>query len=66
MPRNVSNSPIWPRRFMAMTAVIILVVAVLGFNALSNDNFSLAFPLFASMVALLLFEVVLMYLQNRR
>jgi hypothetical protein len=66
MPRNVSNSPIWPRRFMAMTAIIIAIVALLGFNALSKQNFTLAFPLFAGVVALLLFEVVLMYLQNRR
>ena len=66
MPRNVSNPPVWPRRIMAMTAIVIAIVALLGFNALSKQNFTLAFPLFASVVALLLLEIFLMYLQNRR
>jgi FtsH-binding integral membrane protein len=66
MPKNISNPPVWPRRFMVLTAVIIAVVALIGFNAMSKQNFTLAFPMFASVVVLLLFLIVLMYLQNRR
>jgi hypothetical protein len=66
MPRNLSNPPVWPRRFMMLTVVIIAVVAIIGFNAMANQNFTLAFPMFASVVALLLFMVVLMFMQNRR
>jgi hypothetical protein len=66
MPRNLSNPPVWPRRFMVLTAVIIAVVAIIGFYAMTKQNFTLAFPMFASVVALLLFEIVLMFVQNRR
>jgi hypothetical protein len=66
MPRNLSNPPVWPRRFMVLTVVIIAVVAIIGFNAMAKQNFTLAFPMFASVVVLLLFMVVLMFVQNRR
>ena len=66
MPRKVQNQPSrWPRRFMFITAFIIFVVAITAFSALSRNDFALAFPLFISIVVLLGFEVVLMFLHNR-
>ncbi len=66
MPRKIPNPPSrWPRRFMILTGLVIFVVAIMAFSALTRSDFALAFPLFISIVALLGFEVVLLFLHNR-
>ncbi len=64
-PRTASP---WPFRFMILTGVVIIAFAAVAFGALmqSEPNFGLAFPLFAGIVALILFEVVLMVINNRQ
>ena len=60
-------APRWPRLFMILTAIIIIIMAIVAFSALFQTpaNFALAFPLFWGVVILLLFEFLLMYLANR-
>ena len=65
MPRDVQRRSPWPRRFMILTALVIFIVAIVAFVAMSKGNFGLASPLFMSIVVLMLFEFVLMYLGNR-
>ena len=66
MPRKIRSQPShWPRRFMFLTGFIIFVVAIIAFSAMNRNDFALAFPLFISIVVLLGFEVVLMFLHNR-
>jgi FtsH-binding integral membrane protein len=65
MPRNVQQPTPWFRRFMVVTGLVILICAVIAFNALRQSNFAVAFPLFVGIVILIGFEVVLMFLHNR-
>lgn len=66
MPRQVRRRSPWPRRFMMMTAILAVVIGALGFGAMSKQNFALAFPLFITVVVLILFEIVLMAINNRQ
>lgn len=66
MARKVRQKSPWFRRFMVITALIIVIVAIVGFSALSKQNFALAFPLFVTAVVLMIFEFILMFFNNRQ
>lgn len=66
MSRQRRQRSLWPRRFMIMTAVIAVIVALVGFSAMSQSKYELAFPLFLTVVILVLFEIFLMVLNNRQ
>ncbi len=66
MPRNVQQQPSpWFRRFMILTGIVIVVCTVMVFTALTQQNYSVAFPLLVGILVLLAFEVVLLMLHNR-
>ncbi len=66
MSRHRRQRSLWPRRFMIMTAVIAVIVALVGFSAMSQQKFELAFPLFMTVVVLVVFELLLIVINNRQ
>ena len=66
MSRQRRQRSLWPRRFMIMTAVIAVIVALVGFSAMSQQKFELAFPLFMTVVVLVVFELLLIVINNRQ
>lgn len=66
MARRTSQRPsAWPRRFMLLTGLVLLVVCIIAFRALGQGDIALAFPLFVGCLMLLVFEIGLLILDNR-
>ena len=65
MSRRVQRSP-WPRRFLLIGGITIIMLAVTAFNALKEQNLGLAFGMFVGVVALLVFELIVFIIGNRQ
>ena len=65
MSRRVQRSP-WPRRFLLLGGITIIIVAVVAFSALQRQNLGLAFGMFIGVVALLVFELIVFVIDSRQ
>ncbi|MFD3166705.1 hypothetical protein [Herpetosiphon sp. NSE202] len=62
--RSPKPSP-WPRRFMYITGIVMVIFFAVALNGLYSGNFALAFPMFAGLTGLMLFMIILLFLHNR-
>ena len=65
MSRRVQRSP-WPRRFLLLGGITIIVVAVQAFSALRRQDLGQASAMFFGVVGLLVFEMIVFIIHNRQ
>ncbi len=65
MSRRSPKPSLWPRRFMYLTGLIMVVFFIVAVRGLYSGNFALAFPMFAGLTGLMLFMIILLFLHNR-
>ena len=64
--RNPPRPSAWPRRLLIFGGVIILILMIVAFTALSSQNLALAFPMMVSIVVMMVFEMVCVAWMNRQ
>lgn len=67
MPQKQPYRPsAWPRRLLIFGGCIILILMVVAFTAVSDADFTLAFPLMVAIVVMMVFEMVCVAWMNRQ